>query len=98
MNTKCIPVDIEYTKDSGERSTRRIIPAVTIPSNIRALDVSDLNESDQNHMCDLYLQYQQYVDTHARTLFAFQEWVEHTSGEQLQYKWRTFKSSNMKMV
>jgi hypothetical protein len=90
------PIKIKYEKDSGEVSTRTIIPTITVPHNIRAVDISQFNEDEQNRLIDLFKQYQEYVDSVYETMFSFSDWVEHSTGVvfETELPWRTFKHSN----
>jgi hypothetical protein len=95
------PIDIKYEKDSGEVSTRTIIPTTNVPHNVKAVDISSLSEDEQLHMIALFEAYDEYTSNHMKKMFDFQNWVEHTTGEGVgsnnsgsPLSWRTFKLSN----
>ena len=99
------PINIEYVKENGETSTRTVIPTVNVPSNIKAVDISNLSASEQEKFITLFEEYGKYVNQHMATMFKFQTWVEHTTGEHLEgdmlggtIPWRTFKHDQTKIV
>lgn len=85
-------VNIRYTK-KDDTTERTIIPLSVPNSNIKALDVSGLNEEDRAHLQQLVADYQQYCRDVLSTLFRFEDWVEHTQQQDVSDKvaWRTFK-------
>ena len=89
---------IEYTKDSGEASTRVIIPVNVASDTVQALDVSDLTTEEQSQTEMLVNEYNQYISDKMSTLFSFEDWMEHTSQPAVPVKWRKFKSSGVKSV
>jgi hypothetical protein len=92
------PLNIQYRKDSGETSTRTIIPTTSVPQNIRAVDISSLDEGGKTHITNLFAEYNEYVDLCISKMFSFQDWVEHTSGEHIEPVWRTFKRDNVTIL
>lgn len=94
-----VPTSIKYTKDDGEVSTRTIIPTINVPQNIRAVDISKLNEQDQIRLIGLFAEYEKYVENHFSKLFNFNDWVEHTTGIPTEdLPWRTFKYKNIDIL
>lgn len=96
---------IEYRRSTdlgggevGEVTERWIIPTFIPTTNIKALDVSELSEEEQQKFAALWSQYQQYYREAAKTLFDFETWVEHTTDEKVDVKWRTFKSDNITLL
>lgn len=88
--------NIEYTNSKNETSAREIIPT-TIPSdNIKAIDVSDLSESEKAHIKELLAEYNEYVEHHRASMFNFETWVNHSKGEEIAPKWRTFNKDRIK--
>ena len=87
---------IIYEKDNGETSTRVILP-VSVPStNIRAIDVSDVPETERENLADLLQKYRTYKDNIIKNMFTFEDWVEHTTNTPITPKWRTFKISGLR--
>lgn len=75
-----------------EITERSVIPLSSVTSNIRAVDVTDLDTDAQTQTQELLSEYAQYLDTHAKTAFSFEDWVSHTKGvEAPTLKYRTFK-------
>lgn len=93
-----IPVTVEYVKDSGEYSVRKIIPTMSIVQNIRAIDLTQEDETKQNRLTELMKDYEAYVQQHMANLFNFQDWVEHSTSRHEHVSWRTFKTSNLKII
>ena len=92
------PVKIKYVKDSGEESTRTIIPTTNVPQNIRAMDLSGLSEERQKEIESALNEYQQYVNLHLSKMFSINEWAEQTGTQIDDILWRTFKLKNTTVV
>lgn len=89
-------IDILYTKaQSGEQSERTVIPVALPQTNFKALDVTSLSDEDRAELVELYNQYQGYVANHIARLFNFEDFISHTTGEDRDVKWRTFKTENV---
>lgn len=92
-------VNIEYTKDNGDKSKRYIIPTCVPKKSIKAIDVSDLTEDQRDEMCKLHAEYNQYREQAIKNIFNFEDWVSQTSGNDLgNIKWRTFNIDNISFV
>ena len=74
----------------AERTERTIIPTV-IPENIHAIDVTELNDKNQQEMSELYEEYATYMNTHMKLAFSFENWLSHSKSVEYSPKWRTFK-------
>lgn len=89
--------NISYTNSRNEESERYIIPT-TIPGNVKALDVTELEESERRDVNVAYQQYAEYLDQHMRTAYSFEEWCEQVRGKEISPKWRTFKPEILKIL
>jgi len=82
----------------GEVTHRVVIPTY-VPSpknlNVKAIDVTDLSEEQREEMLTAWNEYQEYLEQQRRTLFAFDDFIEHTGRELPDIKWRTFKPSQI---
>lgn len=92
------PVNIEYVKDSGDRSLRTIISTTNSYQNLKAADITELNEDKKTEMVSLFKEYDEYVHQHMSKMFSFNDWAEHTTGHPVDVKWRTFKQANTVVV
>lgn len=88
--------NIRYTKE--DETTERVVVPTTVPSNIKALDVTGLPEPLQEKIAESYSEYQEYMKQHMKTAFAFEDWVEHSKGIEVTAKWRTFKPENTEVI
>jgi hypothetical protein len=82
----------------GELTHRVVIPTfVPAPkhSNVKAIDVTGLSESDQTDLLDAWNDYQDYLENQRKTMFGFEDFIEHTRGERIAVKWRTFKPEGL---
>lgn len=90
---------IVYTSAAdGNTSARTIIPT-SVPvlvDSIRAIDVSELTEAEQQTTASLVAEYKQYTKDYFKAMFKFEDWVEHSTGNSISPKWRTFKVSGIK--
>jgi hypothetical protein len=88
-----VPIEIDYTNNKGDTSTRTILPHSLPQLNVRALDVSTLSEDDVLELQKALAEYQQYRATQMATMFSFEDFIDHQStGTELpEYKWRSFK-------
>lgn len=82
----------------GDLSERWIIPTFIPPTNIKAIDVSQLTEEQRAEMTALWSQYQDYYRAAVEALFDFETWVEHTTNESVDVEWRTFKPENITLL
>lgn len=91
---------ITYEKDSkgGEPTSRTVIPTYVPGDFVRAVDITELSQEQQDKMVDLYQQYQRYCDMFMSTMFNFETWLEHTRNTYIKPKWRTFKPDKLKIV
>ena len=91
--------NITYTKDNGESSDRVIIPTY-VPNSalVRAIDVTELSAADQVQMERLVAEYREYKDHILKTMFTFEDWVDHTYHQSVSPKWRSFKPGNIETV
>jgi hypothetical protein len=98
MLSEGILTPIVYTSESkGETSTRTIVPMSVPKDNVRAIDVSELSEKDQQAMAELVVGYKEYLAGIFETTFKFEDWASHTKEIDVHPKWRTFKVSNIKV-
>lgn len=88
--------NIRYTKED-ETTERTVIPT-TVPSNIKALDVTGLPEPLQEKVAESYTEYQEYLKQHMKTAFTFEDWVEHSHGVEISPKWRTFRPDQTEVI
>ena len=94
-------VTVQYTKDSGDEgdiSTRTIIPTVAVPKNVKAVDISAMNEDEQQHVIHLLQEYGEYVKEQSSKTFKFADWDEHTTGKSIDVNWRTFKVEQIQLL
>ena len=97
---------VKYTKatdlgegHAGEVTERYIIPTF-VPSamNIKAIDVTDLDEDDRVELEKQLTEYTEYYQNAIKTIFNFEDWQSHTQGGMVTLppvKWRTFKPDNL---
>lgn len=92
--------NIRYTKNTGSKSevTDRSIIPTSVPTNIKALDVTGLPEHLREKVADAYKEYTDYINQLIKTAFSFEDWVEHTRGIEITPKWRTFKPDQTKIL
>ena len=93
--------NINYEKSDGTISSRKIISLIDIPSNIKALDVDELNDSEIQELVIKLKEYREYVDSLAASTYDFSTWYEHTQNKMLDNKFqkiRTFTRSKMTKV
>lgn len=92
-------VNIQYINNSnGEKTKRQIISTTNIPTNIKAIDVTNLSQTDKTDLLQLYNDYADYKRQELNKLFNFSDWILHTKGVRLDVKWRTFKINNIQNV
>jgi len=89
---------IKYTKDNGEVTERYVIPTFVPKPNVKAIDVTQLDEDTRNQLLSLLVEYNNYVAAQTNTIFGFEEWVEHTKLLYVEPTWRTFKINNTEVL
>jgi len=84
---------ITYSKvfEEGVETTQRNIIPITVPGNIKALDVTDHDLDIQYQLSHSYEEYADYLKGHIKLAFSFENWLSHTKGVDFTPKYRTFK-------
>lgn len=94
--------NIRYSKidpTKGVQFTERVIVPTFVPKdNIKAIDVSDLSEDQQQDVLQYLQEYAEYVKEFQQSMFKFEDWVAHTKNIYIEPKWRTFKKENTKVL
>lgn len=87
---------IKYTKKDGTSSNREIIPT-SIPGNISALDVSDMDDDTREILLSRLEEYAEFTTEVMKNMMTFQAWMEATHKKQPidGIKWRTFIPENV---
>ena len=81
----------------AEKTERTIVPT-EVPGNIKAIDVTELNDDEQTEMCELYEEYSKYFNAHVKRAFSFENWTSHTYQKHISPKWRTFKPNQTEEI
>jgi hypothetical protein len=87
---------IEYTKDS--EVTERVIIPITVPSNIKAIDVTALPGPIQDMLARNIQEYGEYIQRYVGNAFKLEEWLLHSKGIDISPKWRTLKPEQTKVL
>ena len=87
---------INYIKDSGEVSTRDIVPLTEVAENVTTIDLTGLDELERKYIVDKQLEYNEYVKHHMQSMFNFKTWFEHTYGNGCPEKLLNFKVFKLK--
>lgn len=82
---------IVYVKQTGELTTRNIVPVDVPKDQIKAIDVTGWDEISCSSMEDLVSEYRKYKETQIKKIFNFEDWMAHTGHWDVSPKWRTFK-------
>lgn len=108
-----IKTKVRYHKDVSERkddiinikheTTERVIIPTRVPKPplVKALDVTHLSEKEREQLEKSWKEYSEYVTDQMRTLFTFEDFVDHTNTEQQPHdniKWRSFNPSLLEVV
>lgn len=80
----------DETGVTSEITERSIIP-ITVPGNIKALDVTDHDLDIQYQLSRSYEEYAEYLRGHVKLAFSFENWLSHTKSVDFTPKYRTFK-------
>lgn len=95
---------IRYTRTTdlggvkGEKTDRVVIPTYIPGDAVKALDVSHLKEQEAFEIQRLHDDYVSYVEGKMKTIFSFEDWIDHTQTKTVDLKYRTFKSENLEVV
>lgn len=84
-----------YEKSAGETTDRVIIPTHVPTDNVKAIDVSELDDNLRIEMQRFVTEYSEYVDRYMRGMYSFEDFVAHTFNVHVTPKWRTFKVSGI---
>lgn len=89
---------IEYTKDPLDPPTRRHIVPTSVPTNIKAIDVSELSDEERETVSEQYAEYAAYLKQHMKQAFSFEDWLSQTKNVEFSPKWRTFKPAKTQIL
>lgn len=97
---------VRYTKTTNLGSghigdvTERVILPTYIPGDaVKALDLSDLPESEALAVQTLAHEYAEYVQAKMSTVFNFEDWITHVTGRSTPpLKYRTFKLHTLDVI
>ncbi len=96
MLYQATPSHISYRKDSTGLVEEKFILPIYIPGElVTAIDIGDLPEPEVLKITQLQRDYSDYLAGIKRATFGFEDWVEHTTGEQIKPKWRSYKVANI---
>lgn len=95
MLTESKVATIQYEDSKGEVSVRDILPMSVPKDTIRALDLSGLDDAEKAKLSAHVAEYKEYMATVYKSAFTFENWAEHSYGESLDLKWRSFKVSKV---
>ncbi len=84
----------------GEVTERVILPTYIPGDTIKALDLTDLSESEALKLQEQAKEYAQYVEAKMTTVFSFEDWRTHTQGVGTfpELKYRTFKVGSLEVI
>lgn len=95
--------NVNYTKSDNSSTNRYILPT-SVPTNVKAIDVTDLSEEERNQAQNAAQEYAAYVLEQTKELLSFEEFLEEKRDENcdldvlLQPKWRTFKPEGLEVL
>lgn len=87
---------IIYEKDTGETTSRTIIPVQVPKDLIRAIDLSETDNDVRAEIAQMYDQYVEYRNTFMKNMLTFEKWIDHTHNKEVELKWRSFKTSGLR--
>lgn len=91
--TKHEVINITYTKADKSSSDRTIIPVYVPPANVRAIDVSDMDNDTQTELLARLSEYETFKEQFYKLkLPSFDSWMGETHPKQPinNIKWRMF--------
>lgn len=98
-------VNIRYTKTSkdGDEVTNRTIIPTYVPNgrsvNVGAIDVTDLSETEREEVLNLYKDFSRYRESIEKTVFNFDNFVEHTTNEKApKLNWKSFNPNKIEIL
>ena len=93
---------VTYTKHISpgvaEVTERVIVPTFIPKANIKAIDVTDLNDEEKDTVVSCLVEYNEYVTEQKKTIFSFEDWCAHSKQLHMTVNWRTFKEDGLTEV
>lgn len=84
----------EYLKEGEEIPSKRTILTTYVPDIksylVRGIDVSDLSSEEQKTIERLWQEYKEYLTNVRKTNFSFEDYIQHTTNQEMKLKWRSF--------
>ena len=90
-------IDIQYTKTNGDTSERTIVIHTLPTPNVRAIDVTDMADTEKVAVVDALGRYHEYCRIQENLLFSFEDFCaqELPDVEASNCKWRSFKKDRI---
>lgn len=97
-------------RDGTVESTERYIIPTSIPKfNIKALDVSAMNDDKREVLAVFHTEYKKYFKKRLKTIYSFEDWIDATyphsifskdvpEKDRVEIKHRTFKMDNIQLI
>lgn len=85
-----------YLKEGAnatDASNRTILTTyVPVPKDlvVRGIDVTELSEDQRDNLEKLWVEYQEYLIRLRETTFSFEDFIQHTTNQEIKLKWRSF--------
>jgi len=93
MLTKGSLNSFEYIKENAE-TVNRVILTTHVPQPretlVRGIDVTDYSETERDELKELWAEYQAYLKRQHEATFKFEDFISHTTNEEVKLKWRSF--------
>lgn len=93
--SKVITEDIVYVNTNKQEVTERTIVRLEPAENVTVIDVTGFSPDRQQHMADLYQQYQDFRTVAMKSIPSFEVWAEQQENVYLTPAWKSLKSSHI---
>lgn len=87
--------NIFYANTNKGELTERTIIRLEPAENVTVIDVTGFSPDRQQHMADLYQQYQDFRTVAMKSIPSFEVWAEQQENVYLTPAWKSLKSSHI---
>jgi hypothetical protein len=92
-------VNVRYDNVNKDEVTYRTIVPTSVPATVvRAIDVSELSQSELQTLTDQLAEYNAYKKQYFSMMLSFEDFVEQSTNKRPTVKWRAFTPSQLHVL
>lgn len=90
--------DLIFPSEDSQKTTKRVVIPVDVPyDNVTVIDVTNSSKEERINFVHWVKEYKEYLTRQRKNTFSFEDFVQHTTGNYIFPKWRTFKKTGLRV-